>query len=184
MTSLKIAFVIGHDVNSQGAYSPFLDQTEYIYNREVACYLKDIGDVYTRPLVKGYMHQMRALAELVNPKDYDLIIELHFNKYDNKNNDIGSGCEAVIFPNNKFTKEFGEIYCEVISEKYYVNNRGVKEHGKGDRGYGFLSLMNAPAIILEPFFGDEDESLDFKNYEDYANSIKTIIYKFTQLKNK
>lgn len=174
----KVAVVIGHDKNSPGAYSPFLRESEYEYNSEVATHLNTVADIYERPLGGGYMTKMRKLAKILNPKKYDLVIELHFNNFDNKNNDEGEGCEAVIYPGNEKSRKFGEIYCKDISEAFGVDNRGVKEHGKGERGYGFLFLINAPAVIVEPFFGDEDEALKFKGKVKYAALLQKHICDF------
>jgi N-acetylmuramoyl-L-alanine amidase len=165
---MKIAFVIGHDKTKPGAYSTHLGQSEYIYNSEVASYLSTIGDIYKRPSGGGYMTQMRKLADELNPKNYDLVIELHFNAFNKKAN----GCEAVIHKGNHYTGQLGEDFCTAVCRKYGTVNRGVKEHYKGDRGYGFLSLIKADTMILEPFFGDHEESLKFKNEAEYAKLLK------------
>lgn len=171
---MKKAVVIGHDKNEKGAFSKFLGESEYIYNSEVAYCISHIADIHKRPLGGGYTSKMNRLSEKLNPKNYDYIAELHFNKFDNLNNGKGVGCEAVIYPGNKNMRKLGEIYCNFISTKYNIPNRGVKEHGKGDRGYGFLSKMTADTIILEPFFGDEDESLKFKDHKEYARDLEEI----------
>ncbi len=171
----KIAVVIGHDMKSPGAWSPFLKKTEYTYNSEVAEYLKGVADIYHRPGAGGYNSQMRKLAETLNPKKYDLVIELHFNSFDKIANLKGVGTEVIIYPGNEKTKEFGKAYCEVISKKYDTINRGVKDGYSGGRGWGFLSLIQAPTIIVEPFFGDEAESERFDNPGAYAEIIKDLI---------
>ena len=171
MSKNKTAIVVGHDKNSPGAYSSHLRASEYIYNSEVASYLSDVADIYYRPLVGGYNTQMSKLAEELNPKNYDLVIELHFNAFNKKAN----GCEVVIFPNNNKAKEWGNKFNKEITDTYGTKNRGVKEHGKGDRGYGFLSKMKATAIIVEPFFGDNEEALNFTNHKKYADIIRKLI---------
>ena len=168
----KIAVVIGHDKTSPGAYSLHLRNSEYIYNSEVATYLARIADVYKRPIGGGYKTQMINLANEINKKDYDLVLELHFNSF----NKIVNGCEAVIFKGNKITNKIGEKYCDLISKTYHTKSRGVKEISQqNDRGYWFLALIKADAMILEPFFGDNEESLKFCNPGKYAEIIiKTI----------
>jgi len=168
----KIAVVIGHDKTSPGAYSPHLGQSEYIYNSEVAAHLSCIADIYKRPAGGGYKTQMTNLANEINKKDYDLVIELHFNAF----NKTANGCEAVIFKGNKNTETIGQRFCDLITAKYNTKTRGVKDVSQqNDRGYWFLALMKADAMILEPFFGDNEESLKFKNECDYADIIiKTL----------
>lgn len=165
---MKIAFVIGHDKTSPGAYSQHLGKSEYIYNSEVASYLATIGDIYKRPLGGGYHTQMKNLANQINGKGYDLVVELHFNSYNKQAN----GCEAVTYKGNTYTRQLGEDFCTAVCRKYGTVNRGVKERTKEGRGGLFLALMDADAIIVEPFFGDHPEALKFENEAEYAQLIK------------
>jgi N-acetylmuramoyl-L-alanine amidase len=167
---MKAAIVVGHDKISPGAYSSCLHASEYIYNSEVATYLAGVADIYKRPLVGGYKTQMKKLASEINKKDYDIVIELHFNMFNKRAN----GCETVSFPGSK-SLEFGRDFCEKITECYMTDNRGAKEAKINGRGWWFLALMEAPAIILEPFFGDHEESLKFENPGMYASVIKQMI---------
>ena len=183
MPMKKIAVVIGHDKTSPGAYSPHLGQSEYIYNSEVATHLSKIADIYKRPMGGGYKTQMTNLANEINKKDYDLVVELHFNAF----NKIANGCEAVIFKGNKNTETIGKRFCDLITKEYNTKSRGVKEISQqNDRGYWFLALMKADALILEPFFGDNEESLKFNDPAKYADVLAKILImaNSTQLKTK
>ena len=167
----KIAVVIGHDKTSPGAYSTYLRQSEYIYNSEVATYLSNIADIYKRPIGSGYKTQMINLANEINQKDYDLVVELHFNAF----NKIANGCEAVIFKGNSYTEKVGQKFCNLITKEYCTESRGVKEVSQpNDRGYWFLALMKADAMILEPFFGDNKESLKFNDPSKYADILAKV----------
>jgi N-acetylmuramoyl-L-alanine amidase len=171
---MKTAIVIGHDSKSPGAYSKYLGSSEYIYNSEVAANLSGVADIYKRPNIRGYNSQMDALAQLLRPCKYDLIIELHFNSFNKK----AKGTETVTYEGNSTTLEYGRIFNELISSKYHNENRGEKTVSRStDRGFGFLSKMNADAIILEPFFGDNGESLNFKDVQQYACVIKDWLLK-------
>ena len=173
---MKTAIVVGHDVSEQGAVSKILDMTEYRFNCLVADELCNDFDIYYRDAKKrGYNAKMEELARQLNGKNYDFVIELHFNKYDGKANNEGHGCESVIFPENLKSRDLSEKILDKISKKFNVKNRGVKEHGKGERGYGFLSKINSNCIILEPFFGDENEAKRFLNFKKYANCLKEIL---------
>lgn len=168
---MKIAVVIGHDKNSPGAYSSHLKISEYVYHTEVAMCLAGVADIYKRPLAKGYKTQMELLAKEINKKKYDLVVELHFNSF----NGTANGCETVGFKGNAFTEKIGKQYCDVVSKYFKTNNRGHKFADVGGRGYWFLRLMSAPALILEPFFGDHPESLKFVDYNEYACVIRDWI---------
>ena len=173
---MKTAIVVGHDVSQQGAVSKILDMTEYRYNCKVADVLcKDFDLYYRDPKKRNYNSKMDELARQLNVKNYDFVIELHFNKYDGKANNEGHGCESVIFPKNLKSRDLSEKILDKISKKFNIKNRGVEEHGKGERGYGFLSKIKSNCIILEPFFGDENEALKFLDFEKYANCLKEIL---------
>jgi len=167
---MRAAVVIGHSKESPGAYSEYLRASEYIYNSEVATYLSCVADIYRRPANGGYKSQMKRLASEINKKDYDLVIELHFNSFNGK---VG-GCETISYPGSS-SLDFGEKFCNDISECYLTENRGAKEANSNSRGWWFLAYMEAPAIIVEPFFGDNEESLKFENPGKYAEILKQLI---------
>lgn len=167
---MKIAAVIGHSASSPGKYSRLIHQSEYFYNKEVASYLLNV-DVYKRPEGGNYRTQMRKLGTQLRPHNYDLIAELHFNAYDNEANGVGHGVETVSYPGNKKTEAWGKEYCRLISNHYCNHDRGAKIATRGGRGWWFLHYMPANAIILEPFFGDENESLAFEDEVEYAGVI-------------
>jgi N-acetylmuramoyl-L-alanine amidase len=173
---MNIAIVIGHDSKSPGAFSKYLGMSEYIYHCEVAASLSMVADIYKRPNARGYTAQMQDLQEMVKPCDYDLIVELHFNSF----NGTANGTETVTFHGNARSLGYGKVFNEIISKKYKVKNRGEKTVTKGGRGFGFLSLMPCDAIILEPFFGDNGESLNFKDAKEYAMAIKEWLLKIQE----
>lgn len=171
---MKVAIIVGHDERSQGAYSRFLNKTEYQYNSAVASHLTGIADIYRRPIKRGYKSAMQALAMQLNAKDYDLVIELHFNAATSS----AEGVESLHFGGNDFTKMYAESYCSEIAEHYGSVNRGAKSiYNENQRGYWFLKLTKAPALIVEPFFGSNQESLRFQDPEEYACVIKQWIEK-------
>ena len=167
---MKVAIVIGHHKNSAGFYSEFLKQSEYIYNSEVASYL-NFYDIYNRNGKGTYKQQMQALADELNPKGYDFVIELHFNGFNKK----VQGVETVSWKGNKATQKAGEDFCKLISEKYGIKNRGVKHVEENGRGYWFNYYIESNTMILEPFFGDEKSSEKFRDYKEYACDLQRWI---------
>lgn len=164
----KIAIVVGHDRKEQGVYSAPLQTSEYNYNYNVASHLSDVADIYYRPLIRGYKSQMEALAKEINPKGYDLVIELHFNAFNGRAN----GCETVGFEGSKAGAKYGKLFCKMLSDHYDLINRGHKATVPAGRGYWFTKLMAAPALIVEPFFGDHPEAIKFEDTEEYACVIR------------
>jgi N-acetylmuramoyl-L-alanine amidase len=165
----KIAVVVGHDAIEQGAFSNIIKKSEFAYHSEVAKLLP--FDVYYRSKGGSYKSKMEELAEDINGKGYTLVIELHFNSF----NGVANGTEALYFDGSVNGKRWAEVYVDKICSEYKTSIRGAKviKH-KDERGYWFLKLMDAPAIILEPFFGDNKEAVSFKDVNKYAKSLIDI----------
>ena len=167
----KIAVVVGHDKIEQGAYSNLLKHSEFGYHSEVVKHLP--FDIYYRDSsVKGYKGKMQKLATEINKKNYSLVCELHYNSF----NGVANGCEALYFKGSVVGKRQAEIFVDAVTKEYKTTKRGAKEISKeSDRGYWFLKLINAPALILEPFFGDNKEAIEFKDVKRYADLlVKTL----------
>ena len=166
----KIAFVVGHDIKEQGAFSFHLKKTEFVYHSEVASHLP--FDIYWRnPDIKGYKSKMQDLANRINKQDYSAVIELHFNSA----TPTANGCEALFFGGSAIGKRWSQVYVDKIVQAYGMRNRGVLAiTSESQRGYWFLKLMKAPAIILEPFFGSNPESLKFEDTKKYAEELVKI----------
>jgi N-acetylmuramoyl-L-alanine amidase len=160
----KIAIVVGHDKIEQGAYSHLLKHSEFSYYSELVKLLP--FDIYFRSTKGSYMDKMRELAKQINGKGYTLVVELHFNMFNGKAN----GTEALYHHKSTIGKRYAEIYCQNVVKEYGTVNRGAKGISGGN-GFGFVSLMDAPAIVLEPFFGDNKESLNFKDLNKHAKLL-------------
>jgi N-acetylmuramoyl-L-alanine amidase len=160
----KIAVVVGHDQIEQGAFSNILKQSEYAYYSELVKLLP--FDIYYRSTRGSYMDKMRELASRVNGKGYTLIVELHFNSFNGKAN----GTEALYYHKSTTGKRWAEIYCKNICKEYGTVNRGAKGISGGN-GFGFVNSMDAPAIVLEPFFGDNAEAIKFKDLNKHAKLL-------------
>lgn len=167
----KIAVVVGHDKIEQGAFSNLLKQSEFAYHSEVVKHLP--FDIYYRDsTVNGYKSKMQKLANEINKKNYSLVVELHYNSF----NGIANGCEALYFKGSEIGKRQAEIFVEGITKEFKNNSRGIKEISKvSERGYWFLKLIDAPALILEPFFGDNKEAIKFKDHKKYAEILTKIL---------
>lgn len=183
----KVAIVVGHTSGSKGAQSPYLP-AEYDYNLEVANELKKLYtgyDIYThRTYSVGYYNMWKETAAKLNAKDYDLVIELHYNAASPK----AHGTETLHYFNSKKGKAYAEIFSDVISKDFGTTKRGING-GKplvnsNDRGYYAVYLPKAPALIVEPFFGsNEEESKMFRDTTKYAQSLHKAIQKsiFSQI---
>ncbi|OBQ56091.1 N-acetylmuramoyl-L-alanine amidase [Tamlana sp. s12] len=169
---MKIAICIGHNKINKGAFSLYLNDSEFDYNTRVANYVKDYFgdslDVYNRIKSSGYKEEISNLAERVNKVDYDLVMELHFNAAIPQ----AKGVEALYFYSSRKGKRFAKGFCEAVKMEYGSSSRGAKPLRKdSDRGFGFVQKIKAPAIILEPFFGSNVEAKKFMDAKRYANTL-------------
>ena len=173
---MKIAICVGHNSRSKGAFSKFLNQTEFDYNKRVAGILKEISchdiHIFYRKSQNSYNKEISELADQVNKHHFDLALELHFNSF----NGIANGVEALYFHNSKVGLELATEFSKRISFVYDSLNRGAKPlTNDGQNGFGFVQKLKAPAIILEPFFGDNEEAIKFINVQKYAETLNDWI---------
>lgn len=179
MKKLKVAVVVGHTTGAdKGAYSPYLNSSEQPFNLKVANALRDIDpssyDVYQHSL-QSYYDREKVLADKVNKGNYDLVVELHFNAA----SPAANGTECCYYFNSKKGKLAASTIAAGISYHYGTALRG--DNGaralvnKNDRGYWFVYLPKAPAVIIEPFFGSNPEATKFADVNQYAQVLHNVI---------
>lgn len=175
---MKVAICIGHNSRHKGAFSLYLNATEFDYNTRIARLVKgqlnDHVEVFNRYYAWGYNKEIQNLADRVNRKVFDLVVELHFNAAAPS----AEGYEALYFHTSKKGKEYAKSFCEAMGNEYGGINRGAKPLSKDtDRGFLFVQKMKAPAIILEPFFGSNKEATKFINAQRYADTLVSWLKK-------
>lgn len=182
MKELKTAFVLGHTngnqkVKDKGAFSEFLQQSEWNYfDRLTKKYPKVFENVFHHDgTITSYTHRQKAMAE--RTKDYDLIIELHFNASAPQAN----GVESLTYFSNDLMDSVGEFFCNEISTEMGIKNRGNKRITSGN-GYGFLSNMRGDAILLEPFFGSNKEDVDDFDAFTFQDIVRQTVDCYKTLK--
>lgn len=178
---MKVAIYVGHTPKGdKGAYSKHLGLSEYDYNIKVANELKAINvnlyDIFTHTIQNYYDRQVH-MAKTTKP--YDVVIELHFNAA----GETANGTESLYFYSSKKGKELSRILSKNVSEKFGTKIRGVEGTkalvNKNDRGYWFVKLSTPVAVIFEPFFGSNEESLKFSNPRDLAEVIDKSIVEYS-----
>lgn len=158
---MKVAIVVGHHKWSKGAKSPYL-LSEWDLNKEIAESLKDVADVfYHNPNIRGY--NARQIAMSKRTKDYDYVLELHYNAASPSAN----GCEALYWYSNVEGKYLAAKFCDMVFERMGIKDRGAKAMiNNSQRGFGFMYYTKKTALILEPFFGT--------NFEDVSKFDKCM----------
>lgn len=169
----KIALIIGHNKKAQGAYSKALQGTEWQYYNRFVEVLKrlepEMFDVYRREPDKTYGTEMRKVLKNINDsgENYPLIVELHFNSAGESSI---NGTEVLAYKDSKVGIPIGFAFIDTICKEYKTKNRGIKavtdENDRG--GYGIMNSKE-PYILIEPFFGsNEEEAKKFKDVEKFA----------------
>ena len=166
---MKKAFIIGHNEKNQGAYSEILKVTEWGLYKSLTSELLQMGDVYTHDsLIESYTKRMKDTASKINTQDYDLVVALHFNMFNGK----ASGCE-VLFISEK-GRVFGSNFCHYYTESTGTKNRGAKKVERGGRGFEEIFNPKAPAILVEPFFGDSETDCKLFNKNKLLESLSCL----------
>lgn len=169
---MKIAFVIGHYERDKGAYSKFLEVSEYDFYGMVVPFLSGV-DVYRHdPKIGGYKTRIKNTANKLNKQDYDLIIEGHFNSVEDE---TANGCETLYYFNSKKGRKYAELFSQMV-----VDCTGIKKRGdngckalvnKNDRGFASVYYTKAPTIMIEPFFGSNKNDCELIKGAQYCASI-------------
>jgi len=172
---LTVALVIGHKKESPGASNKKSKVTEFDFNeplvKDVACLLEERS--VNVSIV--YRDTYRDLPAKINKAKPDLIISFHANAF----NEIASGTETLYYRGSVKGQEFAEKIQRAMVQEMKLPNRGCKPRSVDDRGGYLLRYTNAPCVILEPFFIDNDDNLERAQVKapDLAEAIADCIYK-------
>jgi len=172
----KVALVIGHRPSSAGARNVNADVGEYNFNNRLAKTIEyQLRDTDIQCEIV-YRNSYAELPKEVNALEPDFIVSLHCNAFDTK----ASGTEVLYYHSSKLSKAMAEVLQEHLLFALGLNNRGVKAKHSEDRGGYFLRYTDAPCVIAEPFFIDNDEdfsvasSRSYRLAEAYKNAITDI----------
>lgn len=173
----KVAIIIGHRSEAQGAYSPFLEQTEFQFNSDIAEQLSDVADIFYRPNIKGVgeITRIKNMVSEINKNDYELVISLHFNS---SVNDTANGCEALYYYSNAMGEVLALYFVNKMSERIGIKKRRlIPIISKEQRGHAVVAGCKATTILLEPFFGsnEEDCALMSNCKSTYVQIIRELI---------
>lgn len=182
---MKVLIVAGHTNGKDGgAYSPTLKMTEFQYNTKVMEHLKGFKDIecHYQHSLQSYFNRQKALAYFMQGKGFDLVLELHFNSFIAKTT---TDTECLYFHSSEQGKEYAKIISSEISKDFGTKLRHKDGTFPIDRkhqnGYQFLKLTPCPAIIVEPFFHQNENAELFKDTEKYACTLFNAIAKIRKI---
>lgn len=179
---MKIALVVGHDAHSKGAYGSE-GISEFDFNHSLLLDLNVNNQpgnnqyyiFYRSADIKGYTAKMIDLHERIDKVGCDVSIEFHFNSFSDE--DV-HGHEVLYCSDGG--KQMAEIVNHQLDLELPTSNRGIKKVKLNphpipdDRGAGFCCRGRSLAIIIEPFFGSNQEHFihDGKLRKPYFTALK------------
>lgn len=183
----KVAIKVGHHEGAKGAYSHKLESSEWDYNLKVAKELVALSDdkvefqLFTfDKSIGSYTKRQKAVADILNKKDFDLVIELHF---DSAESQTAKGTTVLYYHKSEKGKQAAKIIGDQIYEDFKSHRRtDIELVNDKQNGYQAVVTPKAVAILLEPFFGSNPlDSVLFKGKDNiikYAKSIKSGVLKY------
>lgn len=185
----KIAICVGHSrfINGKrdgGAVSVGNVQ-EWTYNRALAITLQSkLQDLGLKSFIvdhyhgNGYTDSMKWLASHLQAEGATHACELHFNAASGG----ARGHEWLYWGSSEKSQKMAIALSDTFKEWFpQLPSRGAKSKTSGDRGAEFLRLTRCPAVICEPFFGDNAADWAFATSHEYeiagamAQAIKEAI---------
>lgn len=150
----RVAFLIGHNRNAQGAYSQHLGISEWKFNQRLYRHVSDLSPEYEieprmflREPQSTYYREISNAYSTIDAWGPDAILELHFNAGG------GHGTEMLYWETSSNGKLLAESTQNAVLTEFGLRNRGVKGRTSG-RGSTSLGASDTPTILTEPFFGD------------------------------
>jgi N-acetylmuramoyl-L-alanine amidase len=155
---MRVAVVIGHNEKSQGAVNVNYGMSEFRFNQALAHDIEhEFGDLFNYDkdeIIVVYREtNLQDLPNQINDLEPDLIVSLHCNAF----NKTANGCEMLYYHKSIKGKEIARIFQNTLVQKLDNKDRGIKPKTTEDRGGYLLRYTNAPCIIAEPFFIDNDD---------------------------
>lgn len=151
------ALVIGHKKSSPGAVNQSQHLSEFDYNEQLALEIEaSLSDNKKVKVQRIYRRTYSTLPDDINALNPDFIICLHCNAFNTK----ATGTEVLFYHRSKKGKKFAKVLDKNLVKALELTNRGIKAKTTEDRGGYLLKQTNAPCLISEPFFIDNNHDLE------------------------
>lgn len=154
---MKVALVVGHRKGSPGAVNKSTGISEFSFNKDLAEFIK--AAVQFADVEVVYRDSYQGLPGKVNELKPDFIISFHCNAFNTR----ASGTETLYHHNSVEGKRLAELLQGRIVACLGLPDREIKPRGVEDRGGYLLKNTNAPCVIVEPFFIDNNADFERVN---------------------
>ena len=168
------ALVIGHKRMSPGAVNVKSNLSEFDFNEDLS--LRIENKVQKTLVQRVYRRTYKELPNDINSLGPNFVVSLHCNAFNKK----VSGTEVLYYHKSDKGEKMAEILLDYLVENLKLPNRGIRPKTSEDRGGYILRYTNAPCVIVEPFFIDNDKDLKKAQEsieglaETYAKAIDKI----------
>lgn len=155
------AVVVGHRTSARGATSSDGNLTEFDFNSEVAAEIKQrvkkarVEIVFRENSTSGY----RKLPSKINRLAPHFVVSLHCNAF----NGSATGTETLYYHSSDRGKTLAGIVQRHLLGALELADRKTKPKQQSDRGGSLLKFTQAPCVICEPFFIDNNADLAVAN---------------------
>ena len=163
---MKILICAGHTSKGVGSGAVgYINESEEnrILSNIVVKYLKLAGHTVDYYEINEATDYLQKQVEKANSKDYDLVVQIHFNAY--KTTDKAMGTETL------YISDSGKVWAEKIDNKLgtVFQSRGIK------RAEGLYWLKNSKpiAVLIETCFVDSKADTD--KYLANKNKVGKLI---------
>ena len=166
---VRVALVIGHSQKRQGAYNQLYKMSEFKFNDMVAHNIEEFGGIDGITLV--YRDSYKDLPDQINRLGPEIIFSLHCNAF----NTQASGTEVLYYHTSKMGKLIAGITQNHIVSALELPDRGIKAKKEEDRGGYLLRYTDAPCVIVEPFFIDNND-----DYRKVRGRLDKLIFAYIE----
>lgn len=167
---MRILISAGHTLNGKGTGAVgFINESQEnrVLAKFIVEYLKKLGHEVDYHEVNSGSDYIEQQAKKANSKNYDLVVQIHFNSSDNA---AANGTE-VIYRSSK-----GKVFAQKVQDKLKTEFKDRKiKHDINDlkRNLGWLRLTNPPAILIETCFVSNKSDTD--KYTSNRKKIAKLI---------
>lgn len=167
---MRIALIVGHSKESQGAVNKKSMTTEFNYNNRLVPLISESLTELGVDNVIVYRDSYAGLPKKVNATGADIAIEFHANAALNLS---ATGSETLYWHTSEKGKELAQSLQNQVIDCLNLRNRGLKPITPEGRGAHLLRKTAMPCVILEPFFISNDD--DLKHAEDQIERLAEAV---------
>lgn len=167
---MRLLISAGHTLTGKGTGAVgFINESQEnrVLAKFITKYLEKLGHEVDYHEVNSGSDYIEQQAKKANSKNYDLVVQIHFNSSDNA---TANGAE-VIYRSSK-----GKVFAQKVQDKLKTEFKDRKiKHDINDikRDLGWLRLTNPPAILIETCFVSNKADTD--KYTSNREKIAKLI---------